>query len=423
MDIKSRAMACSLVIAAMILTACDGGSAQQSTNQPGTMQPQPSVQEIVQRAQQVFTSDTLKNIVITEVSAGQGPGVVRLDDPKQQVQQSSYTDQHKLWYQAPDKWRTESGSGQDDSDPTVEVSNDGSVWYYFSVGKMPGHVNIQLRENSDKQQGLRHVEERKYDIVMNLGQYYTPTLKGLDTVAGRPSYVVDSGVGKCQSDKRQGCGRVTLWFDQQTYYILKQVWHYDQVNQDFDKTITATNVQFNTPIEAATFTYQPPMGAIVEDYRPHPATAEQFQTQIAQVASHAAYPVSVPTYLPAGLVPRQPRASVMLSGYLTLDYVPQSEAAKTTDARAVGIRIDEDKVGKITDYRLATPVQKGGKVDIGGTQGWVLQSYYGKAKTPIVVLHLLRDGCIIELSSSVYPAEELIKVAVSLKAVPANHAP
>jgi len=157
------------------------------------MQPQPSVQEIVQRAQQVFTSDTLKNIVITEVSAGQGPGVVRLDDPKQQVQQSSYTDQHKLWYQAPDKWRTESGSGQDDSDPTVEVSNDGSVWYYFSVGKMPGHVNIQLRENSDKQQGLRHVEERKYDIVMNLGQYYTPTLKGLDTVAGRPSYVVDSG--------------------------------------------------------------------------------------------------------------------------------------------------------------------------------------------------------------------------------------
>ena len=100
-----------------------------------------------------------------------------------------------------------------------------------------------------------------------------PALKvtGKATIAGRATYVIDLGPTKCPSASvPEMNGRLVVWIDQETFFVLKQEQHRLADDQIFTMH-EVTQIQYNVSIDPAEFTFTPPAGATVADYRPKPA--------------------------------------------------------------------------------------------------------------------------------------------------------
>lgn len=341
-----------------------------------------------------------------------------------------------LWWQAPNRWRMEFRQTEPASaamsEPNVNVSDGQTVWESYGGQKMvtinnwePGMDIIRgfLAVGTVKMlSGAESADQLDLaSLLKDARQCYDPKLLGEDTVAGRPAYVIDLGPSRCPSASAVGMnGRQVIWVDKETFFGLKSEQYSQKPEEGLIAAQEVTSVRYNSQIDASLFTFVPPAGAIVRDYRPKPApTASEFQSQLQALAQQVDFPVFVPQRVPGGLQPRQPRLDPEFG--LELAYVPSEEVEQDSPASRNGLSIVQLRA----TYDLVSRwTESAETVRIGAASGWVRRGFRdvkggGSDSAAMVV----RDGTMISVSSFGIAPEELIAVAASLQPVPGGHEP
>ncbi|MGE5676206.1 MAG: hypothetical protein ACM3XM_20385, partial [Mycobacterium leprae] len=132
------------------------------------------------------------------------------------------------WYQAPDRVRieaTKTGPGLTGEVHRVTVSDGVNTWEYDS--------GLELLQSHRSEPGLtiapvvaekgRKLESATLDGLLRLeSACYSPSLKGTESVAGRPAYVLDLGPTRCPSNAAPEMnGRLVMWVDKESFFLLK----------------------------------------------------------------------------------------------------------------------------------------------------------------------------------------------------------
>lgn len=350
---KRRLMGITLiVVASVLLVSCDLASvptttmptptasngkptAALSTRQTEVMPTQPAdnTQHIIQQLQANLAAANIQSYVITEtnrarqvVQAHVGMAVAPVITGAEQLQSTT-----QVWYQQPDRWRVEISQTQAAdpyqpfSWPPVEVSDGKQVWQYDPENKI-AHAQPFDPHNSFNIVGSNEIITRTAEqlIGLNSGCYSPPTYEGSDTVLGRPTYMISQGGIRCPAPiLPQFMGKRTLWFDQQTGLLLKDVLYeasdYTLRNRPNDNpplaTWQVTGLQLNVAINPATFSFTLPSGTNVVDiyafHQPYPTpdarqSSPNAPLTVAEARQELNFPIFIPTNVPAGLTANPP---------------------------------------------------------------------------------------------------------------------
>jgi len=226
-----------------------------------------SAAEIIERAGTATTNPSgYRNFVVTETAEVQ---TAPLGGSGEQVR-SEVT----RWYAAPGSWRREvtltvvgaDGRALSNSGLT-SVSDGATVWLYRLRDNTVVLRPLSQAPGDDELGPFPEVTGGLSSLLEQTPTCYAPRLRGAETVAGRATWVVNLGASRCPGLDGGASDRPvawTLWVDKDTYLILKAV-------QDIDgqvfATTTVTSVRYDVPIEAQRFTFNPPPGARVRDFR------------------------------------------------------------------------------------------------------------------------------------------------------------
>ncbi|HEY8477611.1 MAG TPA: hypothetical protein VIN09_12160, partial [Chloroflexota bacterium] len=395
-----------------------------------------SAREILDKAQATATNVAaggVQSFVLTEVTRSR-PANPRLNA------EAGFTGQERIhvetshWYEAPDRWRIErkgtvlGPDGQELPDKAwrwITVSDGADVWTYDAL-----HNTVQVNPwspNADGKGGLSPFGQDATDLATVIERARacgTPTLRGTETVAGRPAYVVDLGSSTCPSASAPEInGPSVIWVDQETFFVLKRV-QYSGVDGQLLSTTEVTRIEYNVPIDPERFAFTPPAGARVEDFRPKPApSADQLRQQVGQLARQVDFPIFVPRVVPNGLAPLQPRLDDVGGPQVQIGYVPPDEAGKTAVAGPTGVTITQRKATYAWVQRWTEQAEP---VAISGEQGWLRRGTSGitgsgtGSDSAVVVL---RDGTLVSVASFAVPPETLVEIAASLEPAPGSHPP
>lgn len=189
----------------------------------------------------------------------------------------------RRWYAGPERWRIETETPDMDADGdvkdvrrTVVVRNGETLWNYLEdEGVVEIHdAAARWYWHFFTAPGLPQLgEPAGGDLEAFLAQAkdcYKPRLTGDDTVAGRQTYVIELGRSSCvrrfSSVSRSTDWPITLWIDQETYFILKAV----ASDGHSMATHEVTAVEYDVPIDPARFTFTPPPGAELRNLRGTP---------------------------------------------------------------------------------------------------------------------------------------------------------
>jgi outer membrane lipoprotein-sorting protein len=233
-----------------------------------------SAHEIIQRVQGAATAPTaagFRSFVVTETAE------VRPLDP--QAGEAEVRTQTSRWFEAPGRWRREVAStvvGPDgvavSQGGLTTVSDGATLWIHRLRDNL---VTVRSSGQAQREGELGPVPEVTGGLSALLEQAtscYSPKLAGSDSVAGRPTYVIDFGRSRCATPLQGAAVSVgepaamewTIWVDKSTYLILKSV-------QDVDGKVYATNeatsVQYDVAIDPKRFTFAPPANSRVKDTR------------------------------------------------------------------------------------------------------------------------------------------------------------
>lgn len=244
-------------------------------------QPSPvSAQEIITRAEETLVSPSrqgVQSFVLTETQRTV-PGNLRLNAYARLKGDESLLIQVQRWYQAPNRWRSEyvqkvvtPDGRQERSEESIHLSDGKDLWQYSQsenfVSVDPLDPNMDVRGEG----GLfGQSAETLRELFSQVNNCYDPKVSGKETVAGRPTYVVDLGATKCPSASGPEMqGRIIIWVDQETSFVLKTEQH-SKFDDKVIVTTEVTSVQYNVPIDPARFVLTPPAGAQLLDNRgPH----------------------------------------------------------------------------------------------------------------------------------------------------------
>jgi outer membrane lipoprotein-sorting protein len=335
------------------------------------------------------------------------------------------------WYQAPNQWRSEhrqwvvAPDGKETNPASsIQVGDGTDLWSYESAGNAV--VVNTLDPSQSGKYGLAPFDQDIADLQELFAQAsncFDPKLTGNATVAGRATYVVDLGSTRCPSASAPEMnGRLVIWVDQETFFVLKQEQHRPE-NDQIVLTREVTQVQYNQAIDPARFAFTPPPGASITDNRSKPApTASQFEQQLEQIAQVVDFPVLAPTTLPPGLAPRQPKIDQVMGIVVELSYYPLSEPDKDSLASlSKGLMIREQRA---TNSLVANWTDQANPTTIGNNQGWLRRGVRNADGTGSDSAALvLRDGVLVSVSSFTIAPEELVQVAAGLVPVPGGHVP
>lgn len=323
----------------------------------------------------------------------------------------------RWWFQAPDRWRSETISTGSDHPVRSMIVNDGvDTWSYN-----PAQNSVRIhRSRPDQPFGPAPAAGENASLeglLLQESTCYNPRLQGTESVAGRSAYVVDLGPSQCPSSSAPEVnGRRVIWVDKESFFLLKSV-TYSQAGDGVVAAMETTAIQYNGAVDADLFTFIAPAGTAVYDFRPQPApSADEFARALATLAAQADFPLFVPRDVPAGLVPRAP---VALPSGIEMAYVPAGEAATDSAPVLNGITISQRRA---TPADVARVPKRGQQVILGPATGWYVpgvKNADGTAATSSV--SLVRDGTWIVLSSFAAEKATLVRMAASLAAVPGGH--
>ncbi len=232
-----------LSVASALYVASDLASRAQRQSLP--VQPEAhSAAEIIARAKAMYQSDAIKSFELTEVFTTTGD--------------------NKLWktnhifYQAPGRSREEN------SDSTIKIDDGATVWNYAPPGSADygGDVSFSSHDFALIQMNgtiLTYIASLN-STIYQLSNCYQPTLIGEDVVAGRPTYVLDTGVeiSRCNSANGNPYDNIRLWLDHDSYFILKIA---PEKNSSLQQVVSeVASVQYNLPLATDLFTFVMPKG-------------------------------------------------------------------------------------------------------------------------------------------------------------------
>ena len=393
--------------------------------------PQPAnAQEIIQKAQASLQSPAANGVqsyVLSETqrSVPLNPRVSGLS-AAERTQATQV--QMQRWFQAPNRWRDEytittlDAQGKVLNSASFTLVSDGSdVWQYSATD---GSVTINRQEaGMSGMAGLAPFGENVQnlaDLFQRASTCYHAQVSGEARVAGREAYVIDMGPSLCPSASAPEMnGRLTLWVDKETYFVLKQ----EQLSTQGSMVVQSSevqHVQYNATIDTDQFTFSPPAGVQVQDMRPKPTpSASQYQAQLGQLAGQLEFPLFAPSYVPQGLAPLQPYPQSAGATQVTLSYVPPEEAAQNVMAGPHGISVQQQRA---TDSLVAQWTEGTESITLTAVPAWLRRGVHnadGTGSDSAVLV--VRDGTLIAVSSFQVAPEELLKVADSLQAVPGGH--
>lgn len=207
----------------------------------------------------------------------------------------SYVGQFKESYQAPNLWRLELKLLWPDnsSKPTgiafwqnfLIVSDGTNVWmdsdwsYTNPTGYPPApppRVSVHPAGPIDRLPGLLSQFGQSTSslsvLLARAGACNTQRLRGSDTIAGRPVFVVDLGPSKCSDEPQLLRGKAQLWVDKETFVVLKDV-QYNGIDGSVLSAMEATSIHYNVPLDPSLFTFTPPPGVQVQHDPPPPSTS------------------------------------------------------------------------------------------------------------------------------------------------------
>ena len=435
------------------------------------LRPEPvSAQAIIQKAQAAATSPVaggVRTFVLSGTWQAQ-PTNARMNAVSGYQGDEQITGETKRWFQAPDRWRSESQVKILSPDGTkvggytsIEASDGKDVWQYD-----PGQNSVTVNRFEPAMNGKGDVSffgegvDNLSALFRQASTCYDPSVTGSATVAGRPVYVVDLDPTKCPSaSSPEANGRQVIWVDKDTFFVLKQ----EQYSTDGKKLIIqseVTSIEYNVQVDPALFTFKPPAGAKVLDGRPAAllptpsampsptaaaivgatpavtatlpsATTAQPETPVPgplesalmPLAQQVDFPLFAPQYVPEGLLPTEPRLQPLgqVGPQLELSFVPASAEAGLMDALQKGVQIGEQKATyqSVIDWTAgADPMV------VPEGKAWVRRGERNVDGTGSDSAALaLRDGTLISASSFLLSPEELLKIAASLQPVPGGHAP
>ncbi len=183
--------------------------------------------------------------------------------------QTDYLYRSHIWYQAPDRqrtetvnitWETTAGEGQW---PVVQVWSGTERTIYFAAS---GKAQIFELYESDVRRWLRvgwPGPENLEALLEDAARCYDqPSVTGEETIAGRRTHVIELGQARC--GPYEGMRRV-IWIDQETAFVLK----HEQYRRDgeLSSRVEVTSIDYNVSIDPARFEFTPPPGVEVEDMR------------------------------------------------------------------------------------------------------------------------------------------------------------
>ncbi len=249
----------------------------------------PSVDQLRGNAAAALKTSQIQSFVMTDTArVAQDPSHLGnlIGKPITAPGGGNVTGSRTTLFQSPNLWRIE-GKGtlaaatQSPSEKqyAVEVSDGTTLSNYESASNVVTIASLDTLNNvKGSPSPLEGVLGNNYSLSWLTDNCYHPSVSGVDTVAGRAVYVIDLGGYYCFADTTSFAQ--AIWVDQQTYFVLRIV-TYDQRSTSYGIT-EATGVQYNVPIDAATFTFTPPPGAKVYDYRNGKMNTQVLQQKLGQ---------------------------------------------------------------------------------------------------------------------------------------------
>jgi outer membrane lipoprotein-sorting protein len=318
---------------------------------------------------------------------------------------------NKLWYQIPDRWRTETATAGQVS--LVTVSDGTSVWDYH-----PHERLVTVNQRSPQQDVLRRYFPlgrpvgSLAELLQGLRACYAPKLRGTETVGSRVARVIDLGVTRCKSSAAlEYDGRRVIWVDRETLLLLRSVQY--TVAGDIYEVREVSRMQVNGPIDPARFTFTPPPGVRVSDFRPKPPpTRAEFQAELQRLAKAVDFPLLVPHNLPEGYVPLWPRPEPY---GVELGYAPAAEAWQNTPDTPGGISVLQRRA---TPSDVAAVPERAEPVQLNGAQGWFTPAVRHVDGTGAAAwLSMTQDGTWVAISSFALDRTAMLRLASSLQPV------
>ncbi len=324
----------------------------------------------------------------------------------------------RRWYEAPNRWRIERryvipprGALAREYDTTGVQVNDGKVVQNYDEQSRTvqlqyppfpsGTADLFPLGQGDAAPVPGQTPHGLSDVLHEATTCYTPTVTGSDAIAGRAAYIVNLERKGCYSASAHEIdGRLTLWIDKSTFFVLKSIL-YDVGDRTGPYVTTeVTRVRYNPSLDQRLFTFTPPLGALVQGA---PAT-DATDARTVALARTVDFPLFVSSEALAGLRLRIPRLDARGAAYLT--YAPPSGAV---DARR-SVTLVEQKATAADISAIpsdATPVLVGGGA--ATLSGWYRQSGAG-----VRSVEFARNGAYITLSSALLPKDNLVELAGSL---------
>lgn len=336
-------------------------------------------------------------------------GWAKVVDGRFGVVGSEVHNQQRIVWQAPNLWRIESEGAF--ADVRLEVSDGQNVWQV--ADGQPTTVQKWEPQLDARKRLMAFTGENLTELLANAEACYSPRLTGEEQVAGRTAYVIDLGATKCPAASGGGVmnGRRVIWVDKETFFVVKSEHYAVDENQGLIAKEEATRIVYNGDIDPDLFSYDVPAGVAIEDLRPGPApTGEQYREQLTSLAAKVEYQLFVPSEVPAGLEPRQPRLSP--SAGVELAYVPPAEVEQDSAAQEHGIWISQQHA---TEDLVAGWTAGMEAVTVGGDEGWLRRGERNPDGTATDSgVTVVREGTMVSLASFAFSAEELLDVAESL---------
>lgn len=252
-------------------------------------------------------------------------------------------------------------------------------------------------------------------VLSEAATCHNPELTGREAVAGRDAYVLDLGASSCI--RAAGAlaplqGHRVLWVDAETYMVLR-VDQYSGTDGELLSSTAATDVEIGSAGGVGQFSFTPPAGARVQDLRTGTVVdSGQFLGALQRAGTDTGFRVFVPTLLPAGLLGTRPRIDP-LDGQLSVVYAAETDGS-------LNPRDIEVRQGRATYDLLVASTEGAGVVATPGGTVWLRRGDFdvvtgtGLATAAMV----LRDGTFVTVQGFAHAPEELVRIALSLQAIP-----
>ena len=373
---------------------------------------QVSARELVEKAGRAVQNVTAGNIYSFEMT-------------EVQTEASGARVETHLWFSEPDKWRIEATRtslsstlspatmrGQQGYLPHrwVVVADGHTIWRYDPDSRVvevaAGSLGPGALSMASGLDGGSTATESLHRILHEAAVCYSPVLAGEERVAGRQAYVVRLGASKCASASMpQSNGPTTVWLDKDTFFVLKSTIQ-DPESGRVVLSTEVTGIRYNLTLAGDLFTFTPPTGAVVrpEGGSPRPgletsptapsASPTTAPLSLAEVRGRVTFPVFVPTYVPAGLVPQPPVWTGGAGDTVEINYVRAGGPVVLHVLNGpTGCCLDADprKAGKTLTLPDGTPAH---------LFGYILWWHQG--------------GTYLALTAPGLPADELVKIAASM---------